>query len=81
MFSQFYLPKERGEWRMCTNSRVINKITIICRFPIPRIEDLMDCLSDSMYFCKIYLKIGYHQIIIRPDDEWEIKFKNNDGLY
>ena len=44
---------------------VINMITIRYTFLIPRIEDLMDCLGVVMYFTKMYLKRGYHQLRIK----------------
>jgi hypothetical protein len=50
--------KKNETWRLCIDYRALNKIIVRNRYPIPRIDDLLDQLKGEKFFNKIDLKLA-----------------------
>jgi len=50
-------------------------VTIKNRYPLPRIDDLMDQLVGARVFSKIDLRSGYHQIKVKDEDMQKTAFR------
>lgn len=68
-------------WRFCIDFQRLNAITIKNRYPLPIIEELLDELSGSVWFTTLDLCSGFHQIRMKPGEEFKTAFKTHHGHY
>ncbi|GKD32796.1 putative nucleotidyltransferase, ribonuclease H, partial [Tanacetum coccineum] len=76
-----FVKKKDGLSHMCIDYRELNKLTIKNRYPLPRIDDLFDQLQGSLYFSKINILSGYHQLRVREEDIPKTAFRTRYGHF
>jgi hypothetical protein len=76
-----FMKKKNGSFQMCIDYRDLNKLTIKNRYPLPRIDDLFDQPQGAVYFSKIDLRSGYHQLRVHEDDIPKTAFRTRYGHF
>lgn len=71
----------KKKWRIVVDYRKLNDKTIPDRYPIPKIEEILDKIGRSQYFSTIDLISGFHQIEIHPDDIEKTAFSTDSGHF
>ncbi|GFT49714.1 hypothetical protein TNCV_801001 [Trichonephila clavipes] len=73
--------KKDGSWRFCVDYRKLNSVTKKDVYPLPRIDDTLDCLKGAKFFSSMDLRSGYWQIEIDEADREKTAFITPEGLY
>ena len=66
--------KKDGSLRLCIDYRQLNLKTIPSIYPIPRTDDILDCLHGSQYYSVLRLKEAYHQVPVEEADKEKTAF-------
>jgi hypothetical protein len=76
-----FVPKKDDTQRLCVDYHALNEVIVKNKYPLPRIDDLLDLLCGVCVFSKIDLRLGYHQLKVRECDISKTVFTSMYGLY
>ena len=75
------VPKPNGKWRLVTDYRKINAITVKSRYPLPRIDDIFAKVRGATCFTVFDCADGFWQLRIAPEDCHKTAFATPFGHF
>ncbi|KAK3517063.1 hypothetical protein QTP86_004244 [Hemibagrus guttatus] len=79
--SFFFVAKKDSGLRPCIDYRVLNKITVKFRYPLPLVPMGLEHLRGANVFTKLDLRSAYNLIRIWKGDEWKTAFVTPTSHY
>ena len=74
--------KKGGELRFCVDFRELNEVTRKDAYPLPRIEDNLDCLQGAHWYSTLDLLSGFWQVEVAEEDRDKTAFTvGGQGLF
>lgn len=74
-------PSGERKWRVVTDYRKLNNVTIGDSYPLPNIDNILDQLGHSKYFTTLDLASGFNQLLVNPKDIKKTAFSTPNGHY
>lgn len=71
----------KKKWRMCVDYRMLNKQLIADKYPLPRIDEILDNLGRAKYFSIVDLQAGFWQIPIEKNSREMTAFSTEKGAF
>ena len=68
-------------WRLVIDYRQLNKKLVADKYPLPRIDDILDELGRAKYFCNLDLISGFHQIELDENSRDITSFSSDQGSF
>lgn len=68
-------------WRMCVDYRLVNKKLTADKFPLPRIDEILDGLGRAKFFSVLDLFNGFYQIPLHEDSRDITSFSTPAGSF
>src|ERR1044071_6166821 len=65
----------------CVNFGLLNRKTLIDRYPLPIISELLRLFVGCKYYTVIDLKAAYWQVPVRKQDREKTAFRTSSGHY
>lgn len=72
---------EDKKWRLVVDYRQLNKRIVPDKFPLPRIDEILDQLGRAKYFSTLDLMSGFHQIPLQEHCKRFTAFTAGNGHY
>lgn len=69
------------KYRLCIDFRQLNKKLIPDKFPLPRIDEILDSLGRTIYFSKLDLYSGFWQVPLDKKSKHLTSFSTSQGSY
>jgi hypothetical protein len=79
--SPVLLVKKDNSHRFCVDFRHLNALTLKSKYPVPIFDQLMDELAGASWFTNLDLRAGFHQIRLKPGEEFKTTFQTHTGHY